>query len=158
MSNQVASDFLYLRRITQSKVANSLSTVTFRVPHGLSCKRQRSSLLFCLKNLSFRRAAGSSTIVLKSPVGWKSGDEIIVVTSDFAVHDWSTSPARSLIHRVGFSFGFIFRIKNEQTEVRTVASVSGNVVTLTTPLQFEHLGITVGTVFLYLDLLIDAGR
>ncbi|XP_076030840.1 fibrocystin-L-like [Oratosquilla oratoria] len=69
-------------------------------------------------HLATTAAAGSSVIELKQPVTWSAGDQIVIATTE---------------HRF---------FKNENEE-RTVASVSddGLQVTLTEPLEFEHISI-----------------
>ncbi|KAK7084669.1 Fibrocystin-L [Halocaridina rubra] len=69
-------------------------------------------------HLASTASVGSSTITLKQPVTWKAGDRIIIATTE---------------HRF---------IENENEE-RTIASVSGDglTLTLTEPLEFEHISI-----------------
>lgn len=63
--------------------------------------------------------AGSSTIKLTHPCGWKAGDKIVIATTS-----GHTSQA--------------------QTETRTIASISADekTITLDTPLKFKHMGET----------------
>ncbi|KAK3716577.1 hypothetical protein RRG08_039372 [Elysia crispata] len=66
--------------------------------------------------------AGSNTLTLEVNVDWEAGDEVVIATT-----------------------GDMFSQK--ESEVRTIQSVSGNVVTLTEPLEYEHIGVqsTYGT-------------
>ncbi|KAG7457780.1 hypothetical protein MATL_G00230750 [Megalops atlanticus] len=72
--------------------------------------------------------AGSTTLTLKQSVTWKAGDEIVIASTGH-------------------------RHSQRENEVRTIASVSadGRTLTLTTPLTYAHLGVSVtlpdGTVF-----------
>ncbi|GFS10808.1 polycystic kidney and hepatic disease-like 1 [Elysia marginata] len=60
--------------------------------------------------------AGSVDLTLEVNVDWEPGDEIVIATT-----------------------GDMFSQK--ESEVRTIQSVSGNVVTLTEPLEYEHIGV-----------------
>ncbi len=62
--------------------------------------------------------AGASTITLEVAVDWVVGDEIVIATTGN-------------------------RVSQSQNEQRTIASVSGNTVTLTQALDYKHLGETV---------------
>ncbi|XP_030002867.1 PKHD1 like 1, tandem duplicate 2 [Sphaeramia orbicularis] len=72
--------------------------------------------------------SGSDTLHLKKSVTWKTGDEIVIASTGH-------------------------RHSQRENEVRTIASVSadGMTLTLTTPLNYTHLGVSVtlhdGTVF-----------
>lgn len=57
--------------------------------------------------------AGATTLTLSEPVEWRAGDKIVIATTDYWI---------------------------DQTEERTIASVSGNTVTLTQPLTYRHYG------------------
>ncbi|XP_062385127.1 fibrocystin-L-like [Sardina pilchardus] len=71
---------------------------------------------------------GSSTLVLTHPVTWKSGDQIVIATTGH-------------------------RHSQKESETRFIATVSsdGRTLTLTEPLEYPHLGVSVtlpdGTVF-----------
>jgi cell migration-inducing and hyaluronan-binding protein len=68
--------------------------------------------------LAATAAAGSSAITVLDASGWRAGDEIVLASTDF---------------------------DPRQAERRTVASVSGNVITLDRPLDYMHYGeITFG--------------
>ncbi|XP_063605340.1 fibrocystin-L-like [Penaeus indicus] len=75
-------------------------------------------------HLAATAAQGSSTITLKQPVSWKAGDNIVIATTEH-------------------------RFMVNENEERTIASVSadGLTLTLTEPLEFEHISIeqTFGT-------------
>merc|ERR1719483_1010979 len=62
--------------------------------------------------LAATAAAGSTEIELSEAVTWAAGNEIVISTSSYELHE---------------------------TEKRTIASVSGTTVTLTEALEFEHL-------------------
>ncbi|XP_056378576.1 fibrocystin-L-like isoform X2 [Hyla sarda] len=72
--------------------------------------------------------SGSSNLILQHNVTWKAGDEIVIASTGD-------------------------RLSQSQNEKRTIQSVSadGKTITLTKPLQYKHLGISVtlpdGTVF-----------
>ncbi|KAM8882915.1 PKHD1 like 1, tandem duplicate 1 [Synchiropus picturatus] len=78
--------------------------------------------------LAATAAAGATTITLEKKVTWKVGDKIVIATTGH-------------------------RHSQKENEVRTIASVSANglTLTLTEPLTYEHLGVGVtlqeGTVF-----------
>jgi cell migration-inducing and hyaluronan-binding protein len=59
--------------------------------------------------------AGSTELVLQEPVSWRSGDRIVIASTDFDMH---------------------------QAEEMTVSAVVGNVVTLAAPLRYTHWGAT----------------
>jgi hypothetical protein len=61
--------------------------------------------------------SGTSTLQLAEAVDWEPGQQLVVVTS--STRDYPMS---------------------DQNEVRTIATVNGTTVTLTTPLSFQHYG------------------
>jgi len=77
--------------------------------------------------LSATASAGATVLTLTEPVNWKAGDHLIITgTTAFASFKGS---------------GDSFRGKNKaQTEENYVAAVSGNAITLKTPLKHAHLG------------------
>jgi len=57
--------------------------------------------------------AGSDSLELSEPVTWAAGSEVLISATGYELHE---------------------------TERRTIASVSGTTITLTEPLEFQHLG------------------
>jgi hypothetical protein len=75
--------------------------------------------------LAVEPVAGASTLTLASPpVGWQAGDRIVVPDSRHVKSNEVTNWAPT----------------TPQWETRTIASVSGSVVTLTAPLTYAHPG------------------
>lgn len=66
-------------------------------------------------------AIGATTLTLAENVNWRAGDKIVIATTDH----WM-----------------------DQNEERTIASVSGNTVTLTQALTFKHYG----EIYNYVDM------
>jgi len=63
--------------------------------------------------LATTAAAGDTTLELSEAVTWAEGSEVVISTTSYELHE---------------------------TEKKVIASVSGTTVTLTEPLEFEHLG------------------
>ncbi|CAH1789358.1 unnamed protein product [Owenia fusiformis] len=69
-------------------------------------------------HLASTATAGSSSITLNDALsGWNVGDEIVIATTG----------------------GHMSQRENEK---RTITAISGSILTLNTPLEFEHLGVT----------------
>jgi hypothetical protein len=69
--------------------------------------------------LSATAQIGASTITLQDSVNWQVGDKIVIATTDYPAY---------------------YDVVPDQNEYKTVAGVSGNVVTLDSPLSFMHWG------------------
>lgn len=78
-------------------------------------------------SVSNEALANDTTITVESaPTGWKAGDKIVITDTRQIVLEWmsyNASPAPADLHI-------------EEVEI---ASIAGNVITLTQPLQYDHL-------------------
>ncbi|MDO3383289.1 G8 domain-containing protein [Gilvimarinus algae] len=76
--------------------------------------------------LSSHASAGTSALNLESrPQGWKVGDTLVVTGTRYSGWKWDNSLRAVRYHEA-------------QDEVRTITNVSGTIVTLNQPLQYNH--------------------
>lgn len=98
--------------------------------NGLIAMDAKISMHGAVKPRTFLRMgteplAGQSTLTLEeAPSGWQVGDRIVIPDSHFIRHS-DHSPSNPYVPRI---------------DLATIASISGNQVTLNAPLQFTHEG------------------
>ena len=105
----------------------------FTVLAGLVLTRTRTQVQIHIIEIS--SSIGDTSITLESSVSWKVGSRIVLATTDYpAVLDYRTLPSNtSMQYQRGLTFP-------DQTEVLTIASVDGKIVTFQEPLRYMHWG------------------
>lgn len=70
-------------------------------------------------NLAATANIGATTLTLAAAVNWKVGDKIVIASTDFTAYS---------------------TVVPDQNEYRAIKAISGNVITLDTPLSYMHWG------------------